>query len=253
MQRNYDKESASKANPAKWKGRIYDRQEGAHRVQWDSQSSSQSNQANSNGKRKGKRPLSSLENEEDIVMNDGGEEDEEGGFELDRRSHNLSQRRKEKPRIAPASAHAGQSHPSPPKRTRVERDNASTDTDAMDAAAQRQLHEEVREQNARQRNREPTLTSSQPPPSTSRSEHEQVNERARALVARHMSINPPQERRAWSSEETSRLIFLIENHGKSYTRLKKEDEAHKDGPLLTRRTQVNLKDKARNVKMDYLK
>lgn len=60
----------------------------------------------------------------------------------------------------------------------------------------------------------------------------------------------PQKRLPWSDEETERLLFLIEEHGTSWKLLKTED---KEAKVLEARDQVALKDKARNMKMDYLK
>ena len=61
----------------------------------------------------------------------------------------------------------------------------------------------------------------------------------------------PQERRQWSSDETEKLITLIAKHGISWALLIREDEV--SGGLLQGRGQVGLKDKARNMKMDYLR
>ena len=68
----------------------------------------------------------------------------------------------------------------------------------------------------------------------------------------------PQVRVPFSVEETTRLLELITNLPEgtgriSWAQLEKEDLAHREGPLLQRRGQVGLKDKARNLKMDFLK
>ncbi|KAL8771975.1 MAG: hypothetical protein Q9209_002640 [Squamulea sp. 1 TL-2023] len=63
----------------------------------------------------------------------------------------------------------------------------------------------------------------------------------------------PQTRVPWSEEEIDRLQELIEEYGLSWSLLKQQDGNHKDGPVLYNRDQVSLKDKARNMKMDYLK
>lgn len=62
-------------------------------------------------------------------------------------------------------------------------------------------------------------------------------------------IKNTQKRRAWTNEETEALIELIEEHGVSWAFLKQKDELEK----LERRDQVALKDKARNMKFDFLK
>lgn len=68
----------------------------------------------------------------------------------------------------------------------------------------------------------------------------------------------PQVRVPFSVDENARLIDLITSLPDgtmriSWAQLEKEDLRHPDGPLLQRRGQVGLKDKARNLKMDFLK
>ena len=64
-------------------------------------------------------------------------------------------------------------------------------------------------------------------------------------------LRPVQKRNAWSVEETEALLGYIETIGTSYARILKTDETH--GEVLQSRDQVALKDKARNMKMDFLK
>ena len=82
-----------------------------------------------------------------------------------------------------------------------------------------------------------------------------INKLAKENV-RTMMPRKPQMRSAWTYEETGRLIDLItaiEKDRVSWVALKIEDECQEDGPLLEHRDQVSLKDKARNIKMDFLK
>ena len=81
---------------------------------------------------------------------------------------------------------------------------------------------------------------------------ERVRESARRTVA---TTRPRrvQSRSAYSQAEEERLIELIEEHGSSYSLLKQMDEHHTDGPLLMERTQVHLKDKAQELKFQFLK
>ena len=60
-----------------------------------------------------------------------------------------------------------------------------------------------------------------------------------------------QSRTPWSEEEIEQLISLIGLYGASYAQIKKRDD--EQGGLLENRDQVALKDKARNMKLDYLK
>lgn len=76
-----------------------------------------------------------------------------------------------------------------------------------------------------------------------------ANESAKQKTA--VGTKPPQKRSAWTSAETDMLLYLITEHGTSWKLLKEKDNS-KDH-VLEARDQVALKDKARNMKMDYLK
>jgi hypothetical protein len=78
-----------------------------------------------------------------------------------------------------------------------------------------------------------------------------VNPVARTIRA-NTHERPAQIRRAWTEKETDHLIALIEEHGTSWAYLKKID-AESGKNFLVGRDQVALKDKARNMKFDYLK
>ncbi|KAL1959653.1 hypothetical protein VTO42DRAFT_1688 [Malbranchea cinnamomea] len=60
------------------------------------------------------------------------------------------------------------------------------------------------------------------------------------------------ERVFWTIEETKRLIALIGRYGPKWSKIKEKDAAQPE-PKLGRRSQVNLKDKARNLAFDYYK
>ena len=101
-----------------------------------------------------------------------------------------------------------------------------------------------------------TLTPRQnqePPPSTAPAMVEGI---ANIPVAR--AKGGPQQRVPFSLEENARLMELIETlpdgTGRiSWAQLEQQDLKHPEGPLLQNRGQVGLKDKARNLKMDFLK
>ena len=80
---------------------------------------------------------------------------------------------------------------------------------------------------------------------------EYVTANAAAKERKAWQVKPPQVRKGWTHEETERLLELIEEHGTSWALLKSEDFAA--GNILASRDQVALKDKARNVKLDFLK
>ncbi|KAK4691784.1 hypothetical protein P7C71_g5292, partial [Lecanoromycetidae sp. Uapishka_2] len=85
-------------------------------------------------------------------------------------------------------------------------------------------------------------------------EYRTANDAAKEKKA--FELKPVQTRTPWSEEETERLLELIVKHGSSWKLLMQEDEKYEEsegGPLLQKRGQVALKDKARNMKMDYLK
>lgn len=78
-------------------------------------------------------------------------------------------------------------------------------------------------------------------------------ERVKASAKQRMAVvtKPPQSRSAWTGVETDMLHYLITEYGTSWKLLKNEDR--EQGNILEARDQVALKDKARNMKMDYLK
>ena len=89
--------------------------------------------------------------------------------------------------------------------------------------------------------------SKEPPPPTQADVHREANEAARERVA--MQPKKVQTRTPWSAEETSVFIDLVNEYGPKYALLQKMDK----NSVLHHRDQVALKDKAQNVKMDFLK
>ena len=77
-----------------------------------------------------------------------------------------------------------------------------------------------------------------------------ANTQAKRITALH-SQKGTQTRTAWSAEETDTFLDLIQENGVSWARLKDIDRSGAN--VLWRRDQGALKDKARNMKMDYLK
>lgn len=75
--------------------------------------------------------------------------------------------------------------------------------------------------------------------------------KANEMAKRNVAVLPKkvQARNPWTNEETETLIGLIGEHGISWKLLKECDNASR----LKNRDQVALKDKARNMKFDYLK
>ncbi|KAL9114273.1 MAG: hypothetical protein Q9227_001695 [Pyrenula ochraceoflavens] len=140
--------------------------------------------------------------------------------------------------------------PSPSSRRRGRRDRGTTEhSEPGQRTHRRPTHTSPSQPH-------PHPPSQSPPPSTahsSASRYAMVNGAANYHRSLHRSHSPkPQVRRAWTAEETERLIDLIAEHGLSWVRLKTFDECHEEGEVLGRRDQVALKDKARNMKMDFL-
>ena len=96
-------------------------------------------------------------------------------------------------------------------------------------------------------NDEDNIQASQEPPRVSQV-YNIANEAAKRMTA--LQPKAPQTRKPWTEEETERLLELIEKFGRSWKQLKFED---RDLGILENRDQVALKDKARNIKFDFLK
>ena len=151
---------------------------------------------------------------------------EDEGFEVDQRPQFS------RPSLAPTStnrvnlAHASRSSA---KRPRLPRERQSSTA----------LDEDYRDMRAR--------SSEEPNPSQS-DFYRAVNKRSRLVTAQN-SPKKIQTRRAWSAEEIETLIELIEQHGHSYALIKTMDTRN----VLEHRSQVDIKDKARNMKFDYIR
>lgn len=100
------------------------------------------------------------------------------------------------------------------------------------------------------------------PPVSSYEEYLEVKQKAQqnlrlaALVAASSSagqaFRSTQVRKAWTADEVRRLMDLMEEYGTSWAKIKEAD-SNFAVPLLGNRSQVQLKDKARNMKLDFLK
>ncbi|EXJ95274.1 hypothetical protein A1O1_00394 [Capronia coronata CBS 617.96] len=92
-------------------------------------------------------------------------------------------------------------------------------------------------------------------PEPPRSQIAQVNREAKLAtrLSREFRCPKVQVRRGYTDEEVERLMEMVALYGTSWATILKEDQFHPDGPRLQGRGQVQLKDKARNIKMDFLK
>ncbi|KAJ5970605.1 uncharacterized protein N7479_000523 [Penicillium vulpinum] len=90
------------------------------------------------------------------------------------------------------------------------------------------------------------------PPSSTQSRWEASNIQAATINRR----STPRTSHRWTEEEDQRLISLMGIFGTAFATIKKQDNAcpaSEGGPLLERRSQVNCKDRARNLKRKYLR
>ena len=195
-----------------------DPQTNAQRVQWSQETQLVTNAPRASQVRRGKRPVPA--DDEDL-----GEVSEDEGFEQDLRTVDIQRKRK----AAPTTSHRSVIVHSPKRarfqeRPRVEKQRLrSEEEDSLDAA-------------------------------TARSQLPSSNYREVNQISKNLSrLNPPkpQRRTKWSSLEEDQLISLIKVVGCSWSRIKRLDEER--GNILVLRDQVALKDKARNMKHDFLK
>ena len=152
------------------------------------------------------------------------------GFQAQAESSNAAVQRRLKPGTKrPASKPLRPQRQSPKKVRVLENIDAHTFNDSADVA----------------RGEEET----QLPPHRLFEEYTRANESAKQWTA--VATKQPQRRSAWTSEETEMLLVLITEWGTSWKFLKEQDLMQEH--VLEDRDQVALKDKARNMKMDFLK
>lgn len=82
-----------------------------------------------------------------------------------------------------------------------------------------------------------------------------VQQEARMMksLKKDVSSKPKvQKRRKWTEEEETRLFELVALYKNKWAYIEEMDATHEDGPRLHDRSQVNLKDKARNIVVAYV-
>lgn len=92
-------------------------------------------------------------------------------------------------------------------------------------------------------------------PTSSAARYEKARRRIDMLapfVRSTAPLAPPQARRPWSSREIGQLLDLMAEYGSAWAHILKCD-ARSANPCLQERSNVQLKDKARNMKFDFLK
>lgn len=210
---------SQKESPAK-KRRFIDRQENAERLGWDD-----TQEATPSGT--SRRTV--VEATQDGPPEEEDDVSEDADFQQDKRPIAQTTRR-----VLTSNVHQPRATQRPAKRARIinrSRETTQTQPDELEDAIER--HNRV---NA--------------PPLSQIETYQAVKKNAKMVVARNPKA--PRARISWSTEETERLLDLIQDAGTSWSLLLKLDEAQPD-PKLQERDQVALKDKANNMKMDYLK
>ncbi|KAI9879188.1 MAG: hypothetical protein M1830_009263 [Pleopsidium flavum] len=213
-----------------------DPQDTAERVTWDeSQGSTQQGQAPRNIK-KGAR--SAVEKEE---MSDPSEDE---SFQHNNRPVDVRKRRD----VAPAAPRRAPVPVTqlPSRRPRSPQDEDYDEDGDEDDAIPREIREQVERHNRNPRADPPRNSQAQVA-----EEQRRVNRLAKNIV-RAKAPAKVQTRRPWTEDQTSTLIEYIMEYGTSYAFIiKKLTEDGND--VLQGRDQIAMKDKARNIKTDYLK
>lgn len=234
------REEGNKENLQTGPTRFLDPQEGARRVQWDDDEE----EAITNQNRTTPRRKRAAADEE--------QDDEEGDFEEDRRHHP----RQRSPRI-----------PVTLKRARIESaeqvpsgdvagvggEEAEEEAEASEEQMRRELASATARHNAaRSHSRQHTGLVAE---GITRAEiYQKINTTAKVNALKvSRSVLGPQKRTPYSRSEENRILELVEVYGTSWTLIKKMDQVHPDGPELDNRSQVDLKDKCRNMAIDFYK
>jgi hypothetical protein len=239
---SYSNERNKENRPAP-KRRLVDPQPGARQMRWvDSQDTEAGPSTN---KRKYQEPAEEENEEEEAEEEEEEEEDEvseDEGFQQDHRVADPARRL-----VAPKARRQSpvRDAPSPPKRQTIERSRNDSDREA--ARRQQTRAESATRAGARREvvdEEEDEDDDAYPPPT-----FPQASVVARVNVAHAQSRmgREPQKRIPWSEEDSIRLIDAIEQFGCSWSLIAKNVDF--DHP----RDQVALKDKARNMKVTYLK
>jgi hypothetical protein len=254
-----------------------DRQSGAERITFDSQDEAPAAPGKTSAKRK------ALEIDSD---------DEDDDFEVDTRTaqpihagqkSNQALHTGGRSRRLKAASKEHTSSGLPHKKARVERTHRDVITDEEydveegededDVAASSQLRREEANRNRHRSSSGISPTQRLPlherrngPPSSSApvrgssavppigTQVSLINREARQNTAKRLfKRRKPQQRSRWTEVEVQRLVELIEDYGASWAYLLQMDGEHPQGAVLQQRDQVSLKDKARNMKMDFLK
>ena len=201
-----------------------DRQPNAQRVEWSENGFSQDMPSGSRGT---KRNHTAGVDEDDMEPDPSQDE----GFQQDSRNQDVAAKRRAKPGAAQGTGRrATQQQQQRAKRARMTQDVNEDEEDDIGTAVN-------------------DYNNANDPPDSSLGVYQHSKNRALAVTA--TQPKKVQVRKAWTDEETGTLLDLIEEHGTSWRLLKEIDDNNHQ--ILRSRDQVALKDKARNMKLDFLK
>ncbi|MCJ1381987.1 hypothetical protein MMC17_005099 [Xylographa soralifera] len=205
----------STTSTAPGKHRLFiDRQPNAEKISFESQAEASLTHASNVTSKRSRQN----ESDEEEQVSDPSEDE---GFQQDSRPI--------LPKSSLSKRHVSASAPkSPAKRVRLEADRERTASEDPDIQAA-------------------VLQANAPPPMSTSQIYRVAQTESRKVTALH---NPKrvQKRKAWTDEETEVFINLIGEYGISWSLLKAMDQDN----VLAYRDQVALKDKARNMKVDFL-
>ena len=233
------------------KPRLIDRQPGAVRLTFDSQGSTEGGPFNVRGDVTEPVELGDEEEDQDEIEDPS----QDVGFQKDTRPVVVAARRntiapnhrpvaepvttapRPRKRARPSSEAQGPRKRPMPRERVPEPDHDDEEEDGMRRVLERH-----------NRNN----TDNNDPPPTQLENYKEA--KSNAIFRNSTQSKKVQSRKAWTDQETEALMNLIEEHGTSWTLLKSIDAHEETGKnILRHRDQVALKDKARNMKLDFLK
>ncbi|KAI9736165.1 MAG: hypothetical protein M1834_001050 [Cirrosporium novae-zelandiae] len=247
LQQNEHTNDSVRRSGSRPKKRLLDRQEDASRVSPDADWEDSQTRSDRHPSKKSRRANNKTNNENDKDgEDDSAEPDQNSGYEKDTRPSDVRKRRASKPMPQQANR--------PPRRTQNDPQSSSATNSRRDVP----LGIMKVPTPAQASTRAPSITPPQTQPSSSRAiprgsqayKELKVNEKAKMDVAASKDLRI-QKRIPWSAEETETLIDLVGEIGTSWSAIEGHDNTHKR--VLIGRNQGSLKDKARNIKMDFLK
>lgn len=191
---------------------------------------------------------------QDLNHDEPGEEE---GFQQDHRVLQAPKRRRRTPTNKRAVTTAAVTKPKRRKRI-IDDDNDNAEgaaalvaggsttspTEKQSDSASRSIADSVADEEAEDNEDPPT-----PPPERVQLENYKMAKELAKINTAARAKKKTQTRKVWTDLETETLINLISDHGTSWKLLKDKDV----GKVLLGRDQTALKDKARNIKFDYLK